>query len=40
MENKLMKNLFSPWRSEYIDSFKKPKKNDKFILCSIAQKKE
>ena len=34
-----MRYLFSPWRSEYIDSFKEPKKGKECLLCRIAKEK-
>lgn len=33
----MAKHLFSPWRSEYIESFKKSKKTQGCLFCSIAQ---
>jgi ATP adenylyltransferase len=33
-----MNKLWSPWRSQYIDSFLNKEKNDGCILCNIAKK--
>ena len=33
-----MKNLWSPWRSKYIDSFKDEQSNDKCIFCEAIDK--
>ena len=33
-----MKNLWSPWRSKYIESFKDEQSNDKCIFCEAVQK--
>ncbi|MBI4418634.1 MAG: HIT domain-containing protein [Ignavibacteriales bacterium] len=35
-----MKRLFSPWRSIYIQTFKKPKKNGKCLFCRMAREKK
>ncbi len=32
-----MKNLWSPWRSQYIESFKNEKSNDECIFCSASK---
>lgn len=33
-----MKNLWSPWRSQYIESFKEEQSDGKCIFCEAAQK--
>lgn len=33
-----MKNLWSPWRSKYIESFKKENENDSCIFCEAVDK--
>ena len=33
-----MEKLWSPWRSNYIDSFKHKKEDDKCVFCSAQQK--
>jgi ATP adenylyltransferase len=35
-----MKRLFSPWRSIYIQTFKKPKKTGKCLFCRMAREKK
>ena len=34
-----MEKLWSPWRTEYIDSFKKKEKSDACIFCDLAKEK-
>lgn len=34
-----MKNLWSPWRSQYIDSFKEEQSGGECIFCKAAEKK-
>jgi ATP adenylyltransferase len=34
-----MNNLWSPWRSQYIDAFKEKKENEVCVLCAAIDKK-
>lgn len=35
-----MKRLFSPWRSAYIQTFKRPKRSGKCLFCRMARERK